>query len=80
MQLNKDWLNQFLTILLVMTNSWYYREMGSRNKKTGKLSYYRVRVTDYKIDDCECPARQFRSYSPCKHMKRLNEKLTHLTI
>jgi len=80
MQLNKDWLNQFLTILLVMTNSWYYREMGSRNKKTGKLSYYRVRVTDYKIDDCECPARQFRSHSPCKHMKRLNEKLTHLAI
>ena len=30
---------------------WYYREMGSRNKKTGKLSYYNVRVTDYKIDD-----------------------------
>ena len=58
-----------------MTNSsWYYREMGSRNKKTGKLSYYQVRVTDYKIDDCECPARQFRSYSPCKHMKRLKEK------
>jgi len=54
--------------------------MGSRNKKTGKLSYYQVRVTDYKIDDCECPARQFRSYSPCKHMKRLNEKLTHLSI
>ena len=80
MQLNKDWLNQFLTILLVMTNSWYYREMGSRNKKTGKLSYYQVRVTDYKIDDCECPARQFRSHSPCKHMKRLNEKLTHLAI
>ena len=22
-----------------MTNSWYYTEMGSRNKKTGKLSY-----------------------------------------
>ena len=20
-----------------MTNSWYYREMGSRNKKTGKV-------------------------------------------
>ena len=35
-------------------NSWYYREMGSRNKKTGKLNYYQVKVTDYKIDDCEC--------------------------
>jgi len=42
--------------------SWYYREMGSRNKKTGKLSYYNVKVTDYKIVDCECPARSFRSY------------------
>jgi len=62
-----------------MANSWYYREMGSRDKK-GKLKYYQVRVTDYKIDDCECPARQFRSHSPCKHMKRLNEKLTHLAI
>ena len=57
-----------------------YSEMGSRNKKTGKLSYYNVRVTNYRIDDCECPARQFRSYSPCKHMKRLQEKLTHLSI
>ena len=62
-----------------MRNSWYYKEMGSRDKK-GKLKYYQVKVVDYKIDDCECPARQFRSHSPCKHMKRLNEKLTHLAI
>jgi len=61
-------------------NSWYYREMGSRNKKTGKLSYYRVKVTDWKISDCECKAREFRRHTPCKHMKRLNEKLTHLAI
>ncbi len=54
--------------------------MGSRNKKTQKLSYYNVRVTDYKIDDCECMARQFRPHSPCKHMKRLKEKLSHLSI
>ena len=60
-------------------NSWYYREMGSRNKKTKKLSYYNVRVTDYVIDDCECMARQFRPYSH-KHMKRLKEKLSHLSI
>ena len=57
--------------------SWYYREMGSRSKKTGKLSYYNVKVTDYKIVDCECKAREFRSYSPCKHMKRLHEKIGH---
>ena len=57
--------------------SWYYREMGSRDKKTGKLKYYNVKVTDYKIVDCECPARSFRSYSPCKHMKRLHEKIGH---
>ena len=59
---------------------WQYREMGSRNKKTGKLSYYNVTVVDFKISDCECTAREFRRYTPCKHMKRLNEKLTHLTI
>ena len=34
-------------------SSWYYREMGSRNKKTGKLNYYNVRVTEHKIDDCD---------------------------
>ena len=65
---------------MVDSYSWYYREMGSRNKKTGKLSYYQVKVTDYKIMDCECPARSFRSYTPCKHMKRLHEKLSHLAI
>jgi hypothetical protein len=58
---------------------WQYREMGSRDKK-GNLKYYRVTVEDWKITNCECPAREFRRYSPCKHMKRLNEKLTHLTI
>lgn len=57
-----------------------YREMGSRNKKTGKLSYYKVTVDNYKIVDCECLAKQYNRYSACKHMKRLHEKLTHLTI
>ena len=61
-------------------NSYYYREMGSSNKKTGKLYYYQVKDTDYKIDDCECMARQFRPHSPCKHMKRLHEKMGHLSI
>ncbi len=59
---------------------WQYREMGSRNKKTGNLSYYNVTVTDFKITDCECLAREFRRYTPCKHMKRLKEKLSHLSI
>ena len=63
-----------------MNKPYYYREMGSRNKKTGKLNYYRVTVTDYKISDCECPARGFRRFTPCKHMKRLHEKLGHLAI
>ena len=61
-----------------MSESWYFREM--RNKKTGKLSYYNVKVTDHKIVDCECKAREFRPYSPCKHMKRLKEKLSHYDI
>lgn len=60
--------------------SWIYKEMGSRNKKTGKLSYYTVTVTDFKITKCDCPAREFSRYTACKHMKRLNEKLKHLTI
>jgi len=57
--------------------SWYYNEMGSRDKKTGKLKHYKVKVTDYKIVDCDCKAREFRRHSPCKHMKRLSEKTTH---
>ncbi len=60
--------------------TWYYREMGSRNKKTGKLSYYTVTVTDYKIVDCECSARKFKSKTSCKHMKRLKEKLNHFEL
>ena len=48
--------------------SWEYREMGSRNKKTGKLSYYNVTVTDFKISDCECAARGFRKYLSLIHI------------
>ena len=66
--------------ILSMLNKWQYREMGSRNKKTGKLSYYNVTVIDYHISDCEGIARQFRPHSPCKHMKRLHEKMGHLSI
>jgi hypothetical protein len=63
------------------TETWQYREMGSRDKKTGKLKYYNVTVRgDYKIIDCECHARQFRRFSPCKHMQRLFEKQTHLSL
>ena len=63
-----------------MSESWKFREMGSRNKKTGKLSYYDVTVTDWKISDCACKAREFSRYTPCKHMKRLKEKLSHYNI
>lgn len=61
-------------------DTWYYREMGSRNKKTGKLSYYRVKVTEHKIVDCECHARQFRPHSTCKHMKNLQSKNSILIL
>lgn len=63
-----------------MSETWKYREYGSRHKKTGVLSTYLVTVIDYKIVDCECPARQFRRFSPCKHMKRTKEKGTHLKL
>ena len=59
------------------TRKYIYWEMGTRNKKTGKLPSYKVTVQDYKIIDCSCPAREFRRHTPCKHMKRLHEKLGH---
>ena len=51
--------------------------MGSRDKKTDKLKYYNVTVEDWKIIDCECPARGFRRHTPCKHMISINKKLGH---
>ena len=51
--------------------------MGSKDKKTGKLKYYRVNVSDHKITDCNCEARMFRRHQPCKHMKSINERLGH---
>jgi hypothetical protein len=59
---------------------WNYTEMGSRDKKTGKLKYYQVTVEDWKIIDCKCEARSFRRFSPCKHMTNLQTKLSHLTL
>ena len=56
-----------------------YSEMGSRNKKTGKLNYYVVTRTHNKGVDsftCSCPATMYRPYlTACKHIKRLKEKL-----
>ena len=56
-----------------------YREMGSRNKKTGKLNHYIVtRTHNNGIDsfECSCPATNYRPYlKTCKHIKRLKEKL-----
>ena len=60
--------------------TWQYREMGSLNKKTGKLKYYNVTVRNFVIVDCECEAKQFRRFTACKHMKRLQEKMSHLAI
>lgn len=57
---------------------WTYIEQGSRNKKTGILSKYTVQVDNFRIVDCTCPAREFHSRTPCKHMKRLQEKNNHL--
>ena len=50
------------------------------DKKTGKLSYYTVTVTDHRISNCECKARQFKPYVPCKHMERLNENVSTYDI
>lgn len=63
-----------------MNEPYYYREMGSRNKKTGKLPWYRVKVIDQKVVDCTCDARTFRRFQPCKHMKNLQSKNSILTL
>ena len=56
-----------------------FSEMGSRNKKTGKLNYYTVtRTHNNGVDyfECSCPATDYRPYlKACKHIKRLKEKL-----
>ena len=56
-----------------------YSEMGSRNKKTGKLNNYIVtRKHNNGVDsfECSCPATMYRPWlAACKHIKRLKEKL-----
>ena len=51
-----------------------YREMGSRNKKTGRLNYYDIERQNGSYS-CSCPAWTFRPYADCKHIKHLREKL-----
>ena len=58
-----------------MVEKWYYSEMGSRDKKTGKLKYYKVSRTSNDDFGCECPAAMYRRFQECKHVKRLKEKL-----
>jgi len=62
------------------SNKWIYLVMGSRNKKTGKLREYVVTVENDIITNCSCPAREFRRYSPCKHMKKTQEYTPHLKL
>ena len=56
-----------------------FSEMGSRNKKTGKLNNYIVtRTHNNGVDSfkCSCPATDYRPWlAACKHIKRLKEKL-----
>ena len=32
---------------------------------------------DWKITGCSCEAREFRRYTPCKHMISIHNKLGH---
>ena len=58
-------------------NTYIYKVMGSINKKSGETPWYHVKLRDGKLIDCDCPARGFRKYSPCKHMKLITERLGH---
>ena len=54
-----------------------YSEMGSRDKKTGKLKYYTVtRNVLENTFECSWPATDYRPWlKECKHIRRLKEKL-----
>ena len=53
-----------------------YREMGSRNKKTGRLNYYVIeRNVLTERFTCDCPAFMYRRQGECKHIKNLKKKL-----
>jgi hypothetical protein len=53
-----------------------YSEMGSRDKKTGKLKYYVVTLNHNTHNaSCECVGHMYRPYQDCKHIKRLKQKL-----
>jgi len=56
-----------------------YSEIGSRDKKTGKLNEYIVTRTHNNGNEtfeCTCPATMYRPWlQACKHIKRLKEKL-----
>lgn len=68
-----------------MTTTTYhtYNVMGSVNKKTGKYPTYKVKLrvnfdkNERKLVSCNCKAREFRPYAPCKHMKQIHDRLGH---
>ncbi len=66
------------TLADLESNTWTYTVMGSRIKKTSKHNEYTVTVEDEVITNCSCPAREFRRYSPCKHMKQTQKYTPHL--
>jgi hypothetical protein len=62
----------------MLTNDWtqVYIEMGSRDKKTNKLKYYKVTSFNHKRFSCSCPSYEFGRGSECKHIKNLKRKLS----
>ena len=53
-----------------------YREMGTPNRKTGRIPYYKVQRHMITNDwSCTCPAAEFSRHSECKHVKHLKHKL-----
>lgn len=68
------------TLANLESDKWEYTVMGSRSKKTGKLPYYTITVKSEIIINCSCPAREFRRYQPCKHMKFTQKHTPHLKL
>lgn len=66
-------------------NTYYYTYgvMGTPDKKTKRVPKYKVRLrvnvdTDERVlIGCTCKSREFHPYTPCKHMKIINNRLGH---
>jgi hypothetical protein len=66
-----------------MKSTQYYTYNVFGTPKKGRIPKYKVKLrvnhdkNERVLVSCDCKAREFRPYAPCKHMKLINERLGH---